>query len=179
MSDTHGAQEAQDCIILEVAVEGFDDWRDALAEEVELEEMWAKEAGKDTVSLLELCDIEARLNHVTREIKYFSTLINMGYVLEEAVVSFDTKDWDKFGKCTWVKDHEAYSDPNATWRKIAPDATDYDVSLVSARFHTENGGEQRITLSSVAMSYGFLFHKTLRFHRMVFSKPKKEETVAV
>ncbi len=178
MSDTYGSQEAQDLITLEVEVEGYDNWRDAFAEEVELSGTWAKEAGKSKSSLLEACDITARLNRISREVEYFSTLINMGYVLEEAVVTFDNDSWGKFGKCTWIKDHTSYSDPEVFWRKMVPEASDYSVSLVAACFNTENAGEQKITLSSVAISSGFLFHKTLRFHRMVFSKPKEKEAVA-
>ncbi len=178
MSDTYGSQEAQDLITLEVKVEGFDNWRDAFAEEVELSGIRAEKAGKSKASLLEACNITARLNCVSREVQYFSELINMGYVLEEAVVTFDNDRWGKFGKCTWIKDHEAYADPKAFWREVVPEASDYSVSLVCSRFNTENAGEQEITLSSVAIGLGFFFHKTLRFHRMVFSKPKVKEAVA-
>lgn len=178
MSETYGAQEAQDPITLEVEIEGFNNWHDAFAKEVELSGIWAEQAGKDKVTLLEACDLTARLNRITREIAYFSTLINMGYTLEEAVVTFDNEDWGKFGKCTWIKDHASYSDPDVFWRKMFSDASDYSVSLIAACFNTENAGEQRITLSSVAISSGFLFHKTIRFHRMVFSKPKENEAVA-
>jgi len=159
---------------MEVEVEGFGDWREAFAEEVELKGVWAKEAGKNKASMLEVCDITARLNRISREVEYFSTLINMGYVLEEAVVTFDDESWGKFGKCTWIKNHESYADPKAFWREVVPDASDYAVSLVAAYFSTENDGDQEMTLSSVAISSGFLFHKTIRFHRMVFSKPQKK-----
>ena len=175
MSDTNAAQQAQDRITLEVEVEGYDNWRDAFAKEVELSGILANEAGKSKASLLEACDITARLNGISREISYFSTLINMGYVLEEAVVTFDNDNWGKFGKCMWIKDHRSYSDPEVFWRKMSPGASDYSVSLFASCFNTENAGEQKITLSSVAVSSGFLFHKTLRFHRMVFSKPKERE----
>lgn len=178
MPDTYSSQEAQDLINLEVKVEGYENWRDVFAKEVTLLGTWAKEAGKSKASLLEACDITARLNRISREVEYFSTLINMGFVLEEAVVTFDDDSWGKFGKCTWIKDHALYSDPEVFWRKMVPEASDYSVSLVAACFNTENAGDQQITLSSVALSSGFRFHKTLRFQRMVFSKPKKKEAVA-
>jgi hypothetical protein len=173
MSSTYAAQESQDRITMEVEIEGFENWRDAFAQEVELREPWARVAGKNKATQLEVCDITARLNRTSRELAYLSTLINLGYVLEEAVVTFDTADWGAFGKCTWIKNHETYSDPNNGWRRVVPDASDYVVSLIVARFKTKNAGEQEITLSSVALSSGFLFHKTLRFHRMVFSAQKK------
>jgi hypothetical protein len=179
MSDTYGAQEAQDLITLEVTIEGFENWRDAFTEEIEFTGFWAQQAGKDHGSLLEACDIAARLNRISREVQYFSQLINEGYALEEAVVTYDQSEWGKFGKCTWLKNHASYSDPEVFWRKINPEASDYSVSLVAAYFNTENAGEQRATLSSSALSSGFLFHKTLRFHRMVFSKPRTEESIAV
>lgn len=174
MSDTNDSQKAQDLIALEVEVEGFEDWRDALAKEkVELSKIWAKEAGKSKVSLLEACDITARLSCISREIVYFSELINVGYVLEEAVVTFDSEKWGRFGKCTWIKNpKEMSSDPEAFWHKVMPNASDYEISLASALFDTEKAGKQRVTLSSVNFTPRFLFHKTLRFHRMVFSKPK-------
>ena len=177
MSDTNASQKAQNRITLEVEVEGYDNWRDAFAKEVELPGFLAEEAGTSKATLLVACDINARLNRISREVEYFSNLINRGYVLEEAVVTFDNDDWGKFGKCTWIKDHTSYSDPEVPWRKIDPRASDYSVSLVVSCFNTENAGEQRITLSSLAISSGFLFHKTLRFHRMVFSKPKEREAV--
>ena len=174
MSETYGAQEAQDLVDLTVTVEGFDDWRDALGMEVELEDFWAKEVGKKKATQLEVCDTVARLNRISREIDYFSTLINLGYRLEEAVVSFRSEDREKWGKCTWIKDHKAYKDPKHFWRKMVPGASDFSVSLVGAIFDTEHAGEQVFTLSSVAISSGFLFHKTIVFHRLVFSKPSED-----
>lgn len=171
MSDTNDSQEAQDLITLEVEIEGFEDWRDALALKVELSKTWAKEAGKKKASLLEACNITARLSCLSREIIYFSELMRMGYVLEEAVVTFDNEEWGHCGKCTWIKNpKEISSDPEAFWYKVMPNASDYDISLASALFDTEKAGKQRMTLSSDNFGPRFLFHQRLLFYRIVFSK---------
>ncbi|MCW9054521.1 MAG: hypothetical protein OQJ98_00865 [Candidatus Pacebacteria bacterium] len=171
MTDTYGAQEAQDLIDLSVKVEGFDNWHDALATEIEIGGIWAKETGKTKASLLEVCDVMARINRISREIAYFSTLINEGYQLEDAVVSFRGDEEDAWGKCTWIKDHPSYKDPEHRLRDMFK--SDCAISFASAFFDTEHAGEQRFTLQSVAVCNGFLFHKTILFHRVVFSKPKQ------
>jgi hypothetical protein len=174
-------QVSQDAIKMVVEVEGFENWRDALSREISLSGFWAAQAGKEVATLLELCDVETRLNGTSRELGYMSALMNEGFVLEEAVVTFENPEWSTFGKCTWLPDHESYTSPSAPWHEMMPEASGYNVSLIFSMFKTEHAGEQEITLSSTAIGLGgfllgFLFHKAIQFHKMRFSKPALTDT---
>jgi hypothetical protein len=174
MTNTYGAQEAQDRVPVTVVVDGFENWRDALAEEQKLNAFWAKIVGADVATREETAIAVAGVNRISREVALFSSLMNLGYVLEEIKVSFPDSERSVWGICSWIKDHPSYSNPENIWRKLEPDATDHQVGLVSSMFATECCGEQQFTLTSTAIAPGFLFHKSIVFHRVVFSKQNTE-----
>jgi len=172
MTNKYGLQEAQDQVDVTVSIEGFESWQDTLAVEVELNSVGVKVLGKATATRMEMCDAVAEKNDLTKELVYFSALIDMGYVLEEIQVEFTGKDQQAWGKCTWIKDHESYRDPNHWWREMVPEATDFQVATIHSWFETENAGQKEFSLQSTAVASGFLFHKSIIFHRIMFSRPQ-------
>jgi hypothetical protein len=190
MDNTFGLQEKQDAVVLEVSIEGFQDWQDALEQKTKLGKTGVSILGKNEASWAEVSAIDSRMNGLTLESAKMNALMNAGYILEELVVSFTSESRAAWGKSVWYKVHPSYSNLDHELRKYAKDgASDYAISLVASMFATEHAGDQLFTLISTtvfgallmgysAESIGFVFHKSIVFHKAVFVLPKKVEVAA-
>jgi hypothetical protein len=190
MDNTFGLQEKQDAVVLEVSIEGFQDWQDALEQKTKLGQTGVSILGKNEASLAEVSALDARFNGLSLESAKMNALMNTGYILEELMVSFTNESQAAWGRSVWYKVHPSYSDLDHELRKYAKeDASDYAVSLIASMFATEHAGDQRFSLISTTVlgallmgyrveSIGFVFHKSIIFHKAVFVLSKKVEVAA-
>ncbi len=128
---------------------------------------WIKLCGGEEVPLLVYLQTVARVNGVTLERCIVNELLTQGYTLEELVVEIASTEGIKWGKAVWYKEHSSYP---AVVEKMFGNAKP---NFLHALLHTENAGDQHFCLYStqVSLSGGVLFHKTLIYHRAIFSQP--------
>lgn len=185
------AQARQDQVPTEIIVEGVEDWKELFAPTLTIKEAFGTLKEGDEVSMIEALKEEARLNDVSIERTILSMLVEKGYVLEELEVEFDgAEEREKWGRCTWYKEHDSYTNPSEKHRNHFPDATPLSLSYIVSQFKTEHCGDQEFTLISMQMigayilrmrapeskfPVSFLFHKTLVFRRAVLSLPKQQQ----
>ncbi len=182
MTDTEvwPAQAEQDKVSVEIILEGVSDWRELFQEVVELGKPWNEWCGADKVPHLDVCRKVAEVNDVSLERVVLGRLIDFGYILEELEVTFDHDERSGWGLCVWHKEHPSYEDPGEERLELFPDQKGNPrfFSIVYSVFTTEHAGEQTTGILSTQVGGGFLFHKTLIFHRVRFSAPKKAAKVA-
>ena len=160
--------ECQKRICCDMRVLGYADWKDCLMQTIKLSQPWARICGGAEVPLLTYLHKEAEVNGTSFERCIVNTFLSRGYVLEELEVEFTNPEQVKWGRSIWQKDYPY------------PDKMDEDddprcsPQLYYAKFRTEHSGEQTFCLYSTQMfmSGGILIHKTVVFHKVVFSPPR-------
>lgn len=152
-----------------IRVLGVDDWRECLEGTIKLTPPWSRICGGEEVLLLEYLGKEAEVNGVSFERCVVNELLNKGFCLEELEVEFTNPDQAKWGRAVWIKD---YPYPNKIEEDhFIPIKSVYLPSFYYARFSTEKEGIQEFCLYSTQFGSGILLHKSIVFHRVVFSPP--------
>lgn len=153
-----------------ISVEGHEgDWRDLIIGEVDIEE-WgysAQQFGARTMSRRAFREKCGEIDHTSPEREMLCDLVMNGYDIKELVCEFGgNSEWNAYGICSWLPNHEVYQTPvpdllfcTGDWVKS---------SIYHARFNTEHAGEQPICFMSTQCAP---FHKTMVFHHLVLAPP--------
>lgn len=173
------AQIRQDYALCTITIDGDGDWKRFFADTVELKEpIWIEWCGGTEVSRLDYLRVESWANDVSLERAVLSSLIERDFKLQELEVQFDGNGNEKWGKCSWYKEHPNYSEP-AKSLFVEPDKWR---NIEHAMWKTEGYGDQRFSMLSVQMIGAMLLGKPVRpllskamvFHRAVLTAPVKE-----
>src|SRR3989344_4032680 len=151
------AQARQNQVSVDIVVEGISDWHELFSKRAALEREYGQLKAGQELSFLDLLTEEARLNNVSVERTVLSHLVERGYKLEELELEFDgNPEQEKWGRCTWYKEHKSYSSPSRRRKKSMPGASPESLSLACSMFRTEHSGDQEFTLMSMQMVGAFL-----------------------
>lgn len=162
-----------------ISVIGVDDWKSCFTDTVTFDDpFWILKCGGKTVPELKYLEVEAALNEQSLERSVVNRLINLGYILEELEVSFSNSSERQWGRCTWYKEHPKYQEPIES--PFIDDVSKVPANFWHAMFKTKYDGDQHFCLFSMQMigaalvgqGSGILLHKSMVYHRVVFSKPK-------
>jgi hypothetical protein len=185
---TYGMRAKQAAAGLQVTIDGMTDWKLPLQRKIAIDPKNAHMYGNGvTEATLETVYAKnADSNGTTNESRWLAGLINEGYEPLELEVSFTNPKEALWGRCQWLEEHPSYSDPENWLRKLRPEAAIPDgvISIIDAMFSTENAGEQTHGLLSTSIvgsifvgipieRIGFVFHKTIIFHRVRFAPLKQ------
>lgn len=109
--------------------------------------------------------VDVNSNH-TYERGLIGLLLDAGCVLEQLEV--ETTTHPEWGKMVWKKRHQRYKGRiSDTSKSLYPK---WPNRFIKAVFETEKAGEQEFSLCSTNASGHF--HKSLVYHKAVFSSPK-------
>lgn len=175
----YSAFERQKHVKAEITVVGVADWRMCFERTISLDKIWSSICGGNIVSHLRYLEKEAEVNHHSLERSAVNAFINSGYILEELEVEFTNREEREWGRCIWYKDHPEYKPEIKS--VFFPDPTWIPRNFWHAMFKTEHAGDQKFNLFSTQMlgaalmglKSGILLHKSMVYHKVVFSKPKE------
>lgn len=173
------AQLRQDTVPCTIIIDGDGDWKRFFTEEVPLTSpQWIEWCGGTPVSLLHYLRVESWAHDVSLERAVLSSLLGRDFKLQELEVQFDGNGKEKWGKCSWYKEHPKYSEPTKSlfvepdkWRNIE-----------HSMWKTEGCGDQKFSMLSLqmisAMMLGMpvrvLLNKAMVFHKAILTAPVKE-----
>jgi hypothetical protein len=160
-------QERQNLVACEIVILGLTNWQDSLADPIQLtSEAWIKLCGGKEIPRLNYVHKVAEINEDSFERDAICELLNMGYQLEELEVDMINEEQRKWGRCTWYKEHPAYSEP------VPKGFSHLIPNFLHGMFKTEKAGDQSFCLYSTQLGGGILLHKTFVYHKVVLSQPK-------
>jgi hypothetical protein len=182
MAPPNFSKEAQDKVKFNLVIHGVADWQALLSKTIQLNEPWSEWCGGLEVPLITYLRKEAELNVVSFERSVMDYLMSNGYTLEELEVEFRDAERAAWGKCVWYKEHPRYLEPMSELFK----GQEKWANLFCSMFKTEHAGDQEFCVLSMQMfagaligqRTGILMHKTLIYHKAVFSLPKTSAVAA-